>query len=119
MIETVGDHAEGQSFRLRYGLLAGLPVDHDAWQVWHFGNPASVLFSIDFDLHPVDLHNVMYRNRSSMGKGLSPFSSILGSQTLLAPNAQVDSGVEQIGDQVGEDDAEDHDDGDRFIQRES
>jgi len=36
------------------------------------------------------------------------------SLVLLEPNPSIDGGVQEIGDQVGEDDAEDHDDGDRL-----
>jgi hypothetical protein len=32
------------------------------------------------------------------------------------PNPRIDNGAQEIGDEVGEDDAEDHDDRDRFIQ---
>jgi len=38
---------------------------------------------------------------------------------LPVPDSRIDGGVEEIGDQVGEDDVEDHDDRDRFIQQET
>jgi len=39
--------------------------------------------------------------------------------SLLVPNSRIDGGVQQIGDQVGENNPNDHDDRDRFIQQES
>jgi len=70
MIQPIGDHTESQSFRFGYGLLAGLPVDHDTWQLRDLGNPATVLFAIDFDLHPGDLQIVLYQNAGSMSNVL-------------------------------------------------
>ena len=37
--------------------------------------------------------------------------------TLLVPDPRIGDSVQQVGDQVGEDDAEDHDDGDGLHQR--
>ena len=65
MIKTVSDNTKSQSLCPGYSLLTRLPVSHYTWQVRHFGNPTTILFSIDFDLHSVNLRGVMYPNSGS------------------------------------------------------
>jgi len=54
--------------------------------------------------------------------GLLQFQAVLKEAALLpllVPDPRIDSGVEEIGDQVAEDDTQNHDDRDRFVQWES
>ena len=66
MIKTVSDNTKSQSLCPEYSLLTRLFVNYYTWQVRHFGNPTTILFSIDFDLHSVNLRSVMYQNSGSM-----------------------------------------------------
>ena len=49
MFETIGEHAQGE----RLGLLDGLPpcraVGKNAGKLSDFGDPATVVFPVDFD----------------------------------------------------------------------
>ena len=50
MVEAIGDHTQGKGLNSRDGLFAGLPVYHDPGKLGHLGDPASVVFTLDFDL---------------------------------------------------------------------
>ncbi len=49
MFDPVGDNFDGQSFRVAGGLLARLPIGHDAGQFQRPGNPPAVIFPVDFN----------------------------------------------------------------------
>lgn len=49
MLESLSDDAEGERLDASDRLVSVLPVGHDARQRRHFGQPAAVVFSLDFN----------------------------------------------------------------------
>jgi hypothetical protein len=49
MFETVGDHAEGQSLDLCFGVLRCLPICEDPGEVNDLCDPAPILFLLKFN----------------------------------------------------------------------
>lgn len=49
MLESLSDDAEGERLNASDRLVSVLPVGHDARQRRHFGQPAAVVFSLDFN----------------------------------------------------------------------
>jgi hypothetical protein len=51
MVKAIGDHTQGKGLNSRDGLFASLPVYHDPGKIGYLGDPAPVVFTLDFDLH--------------------------------------------------------------------
>ena len=49
MLQTFGNHAEGQRLNAGDGFVAILAVGHNAGQRGHFSEPAAIVFALDFD----------------------------------------------------------------------
>lgn len=49
VFQPVGNDAQGQSLNSRGCLLAGVTVDHHAWQVSYLGEPAAIFFAFKLD----------------------------------------------------------------------
>jgi hypothetical protein len=49
MLDPIGDHFDGESLRVADGSLAPVPVTHNARQFQSLGNPAAVIFPVEFD----------------------------------------------------------------------
>jgi hypothetical protein len=53
MLDPVGNHFDGEPFRIADRLFARRPVRHDPGQFQRLGNPAPVIF-------PIDLYGKVY-----------------------------------------------------------
>jgi len=49
MLEALGNDAEGERLDASNRLVSVLTVGHDARQRRHFGQPAAIVFSLDFN----------------------------------------------------------------------
>jgi hypothetical protein len=49
MLETLCDHAKSKRLYAGDGFIPVLAVGHDAGQIRHFGEPATVILKFDFD----------------------------------------------------------------------
>lgn len=49
MLQTFGNHAERERLDASDGFIAILPVRQDPGQGRHFGEPASIILSLNFD----------------------------------------------------------------------
>lgn len=58
VIKAVRNDAERQGLRFCERVSPGCSIDHHAGQIWNFGNPAPIIFSLYFDFHIVDLQGV-------------------------------------------------------------
>ena len=55
MVKSVGHDAQHKRLGFCQGVWPRCAIDHDAGQIRHLGDPASVVFSLDVDLHVVNL----------------------------------------------------------------
>jgi hypothetical protein len=51
MIKAIGNHSQSKRLNFRDGLRTSLPLYHDPGKVGHFGNPATIAFTLDLNLH--------------------------------------------------------------------
>ena len=49
MLDAVGNHFDGQPLSVADGLFAGLAVGHHAREFQRFGDPAPIVFPVQFD----------------------------------------------------------------------
>lgn len=49
MLQTFGNHAQGERLYAGDGFVSVLAVGHDAGQGGHLGEPAAIVFALDFN----------------------------------------------------------------------
>jgi len=54
MLQPIRDNAESKRFRFSHGIKATISVRHHPGEIRNFRDPASIVFSLDFDIHDVD-----------------------------------------------------------------
>lgn len=70
MLYPVGNHFDGEPFRIADRLFARRPVRHDPGQFQRLGNPAPVIFPIDLygKVHPYIVSQSQYQTFASNRK---------------------------------------------------
>ena len=58
MFQAIGQDAENESLDLGDRFLPGGTVGHGAGDNGNFGDPAAVLFALDFDFHEVSFGSI-------------------------------------------------------------
>lgn len=62
-IDPVSQYPENQGFHFGNRFLGGVPIDHRAGNLGHFGDETTIFLRFDFDLHTIRLHDTLCEAR--------------------------------------------------------